>query len=85
MTAELLALADGHGTSEPHLSAILRCQAYNQAMGGAVLAPWEVSDLPGEWMEVLDAMVYRLPGMAAGRRKVQEAVERVKKERKWYH
>ena len=52
-------------------------------MMGTQLQPWELDELSGDWIEALDALVYRLPGMAEGRRKVMEAVAGIKRARKW--
>lgn len=83
MTGEVLAIAGGTGTREPHLAAILRSQAYNQVMGGTVLAPWDVQELPGEWIDALHMMAYQYPEMAAKRQEVEAALARIKKERGW--
>lgn len=79
----LLDLADGRGTREPHLKAILRAQRYNQAMGGAVITPWEIEELPGEWRDALEGIAYQVEGLAAGRKKVAERVAALKKEHGW--
>lgn len=79
----LLDLADGRGTKERHLSAILRAQRYNQAMGGAVITPWEIEELPGDWKDALQGIAYQVEGLAKGRKAVAERVAALKKEHGW--
>lgn len=38
-------------TDDELLTAIFAAAALNRASGGAVVAPWDVRDLPDEWIE----------------------------------
>jgi len=72
MTPALLALAEGRGTSNPYLAGILMAQRINTAVGYPLVAPWEVEDLPGEWLDAFMALTDRLPAMRAGKQKVAD-------------
>ncbi len=43
---------------------IIRAQKINQVMGGAAVMPWEVDELPEEWIDLFNGMVDELPAMA---------------------
>lgn len=81
MTPALLSLADGQGTSEPHLAAIFQAKMINQVMGGAFVAPWDVDELPDEWLDVFRALAVDLPGLRAGKAQVEERLEKWRKKR----
>jgi hypothetical protein len=68
----LLSLADGQGTSEAHVAAIIQAQMINRVLGGALVAPWEVDELPNEWLDVFRAMAVELPELRQGKQRVQE-------------
>lgn len=72
MTPALLCLADGQGTSEPHLAAIFQARQINQALGGAFVGPWDVDELPDEWLDAFRGLAVDLPGMREGKAKVEE-------------
>jgi hypothetical protein len=38
-------------TSNPYLARIALARMINQASGGAVIAPWEVENLPDDWLD----------------------------------
>lgn len=42
---------------------IIRAQKINQVMGGAAVMPWEVDELPEEWLDLFSGMVDELPEM----------------------
>jgi len=75
LTPALLSLADGQGTNEPHLAAIFQAHQINQVLGGAVVGPWDLDGLPDEWLDVFRALTVDLPGMRAGREKVNARLE----------
>lgn len=64
------------------LGQILRAQHVNQTLGGVVVLPWEVDDLPSEWQDAFDALAVWLPRKVRNERKVQAATEAVKKRRR---
>lgn len=43
----------------------------NGFSGGAVIAPWEVEQLPEEWLDVFKAFTEDMPTMTKARAKVQ--------------
>ena len=42
---------------------IIRAQKINQVVGGAAVMPWEVDELPDEWLDVFVGMVDELPAL----------------------
>lgn len=80
MTRGLLALARGEGTGHPLLAAYLLAQRINQAAGGAVVAPWEVDDLPDEWIDAAKGLTDELPEMAAGAQAVEDHLKKWREE-----
>lgn len=42
---------------------IIRAQKVNQVVGGAAVMPWEVDELPEEWLDLFSGMVDELPRM----------------------
>lgn len=59
---------------------VLRAQQINRVLGGAFVAPWEVDELPGDWMDALLALMQRLPQLQEGKKKVANAFERFRKD-----
>lgn len=74
-----MGLARGKGTDEPHLSSILMAQAINRIMGGALVTPWNLNDLPDDWLDAFSALAYDLPEMRAGQSKVDAALAKLRK------
>jgi hypothetical protein len=66
-----LNLAQGKGIRTGILVDILRAQRINGIMGGAFVSPWEVEDLPGEWLDAFDALAVDLPQMRKGQAEVE--------------
>lgn len=83
MTPALLALADGRGTNEAHLTAIYLAKMINREMGGVLVGPWDVYDLPEEWIDAFRGLAVELPGIRAGRKRAAEAVAELKKAHGW--
>ena len=48
-------------TGDPVLAAYFLAQHVNIAAGGTVIAPWEVQQLPLEWLDGAQAITTRLP------------------------
>lgn len=67
MTAAAHVLAADIPTDEPHLTAILRAQYIHHLTGHAVW-PWEVDDLPDEWLDAYQALAVTMPEAAKRRR-----------------
>jgi len=47
-------------TDNEYFAAILLAQKINTLSGGAVIAPWEVNDLPDDWLDAFSEMEKRL-------------------------
>lgn len=62
--------------------AILKAQAVNQVLGGAVLMPWEVDQMPDDWLEALRMFAVDLPKMEKKRKEVELVKEKLKTARK---
>lgn len=76
-----LTSSDPHhrGTKHPLLAAILLAKRINSASGGAVIAPWEIGELPDTWLDAFVALTDELPAMRKAREEAAQAVEAVKK------
>lgn len=85
MTPALLSLAGGGGTRDPLLVGFLLAKKINQAAGGAFIAPWEVADLPDEWIEAAKGLTDRLPAITEGKAKVEALKARLRKETRTRH
>ncbi|NSW52210.1 MAG: hypothetical protein HPY85_06875 [Anaerolineae bacterium] len=51
-------------------------QMVNRMSGGAVISPWEVGELPQDWVDVFLGMTSELPTMREGFRKIESAREK---------
>jgi hypothetical protein len=79
LTPAFLNLAEGRGTSDPILVNIWLARTINSQLGGAFVAPWEIGELSGEWIDALTGMAMSVPGMAQGKQKVESALEKWRK------
>jgi hypothetical protein len=70
-----LALAEGQGTRNPMLGAIWTARKINELLGGAFVGPWDVDELPGEWIDAIIGMGTRVPRMAEGKKKVEAVLD----------
>jgi hypothetical protein len=77
-----LALSGGKGTTDPLLSAFLLAKQINLAAGGTVVAPWEVGELPEEWIEAARGLTLTLPEMRAGKEQVEDHLAHWRKRHK---
>ena len=50
----------GSGTDDPLLARIILARTINSVCGGAVVAPWNVYELPDEWIDAFAAFSERL-------------------------
>lgn len=82
MTRACLMLAKGKGTDEPHLVAILQAQLVNRLMGGVMVTPWNVDELPNDWLDAFDALVWELPSMREGQAKINAKLAELRKPKK---
>jgi hypothetical protein len=69
-------LSAGDGTAIPPLVNYLLAQRVNQAAGGAFVAPWDVDQLPDEWLDAAQALTDELPRMRQGRSQAKATVDK---------
>ncbi len=81
MSSALSGLARDGKTNDPYLVAILRAQEINRFMGGAVVAPWNLVEMPGDWNDALLGLIEELPDLRETWKKV-EAVKAELRKRK---
>jgi hypothetical protein len=53
----------------------------NSYLGGAVVAPWEISELPDDWLEAINGLTIDLPEINAGQAQVDSILSEWRK--KW--
>lgn len=75
MTAAALALGAGGGTREERMAKIIKARQYNASMGGPFLAPWDLDQVPEEWILTLDALSSEIPKIREGYRELDAAFE----------
>jgi len=59
------------------LAKILRAREINEAFGGLAVMPWEVDDLPEEWLDAVRALMKELPRMRNGRKEAEAVKQRL--------
>jgi hypothetical protein len=72
LTSALFEVAREGRTNDEHLSNIFRAQKVNEVMGGMALMPWDVGDLPDEWMDVFCGLTDELPKLKAMSRQQEQ-------------
>ncbi len=72
LTAGALDLARRRGTAHPLLKAYLQARQVNQAAGGTVIAPWEVDELPEEWLDAAEALIVETVEMRQGYAEIED-------------
>jgi hypothetical protein len=60
----------GGSTDNPYITAIIRAQRIFQLTGHPVW-PWEVDELPDDWLDAMRAYAVDVPAKAAKRRAIQ--------------
>jgi hypothetical protein len=76
---ELVQLAKGKGTTEPHLVGIFTAQKINQLCGGVVVTPWNCNDLPDEWLDSFSALANDYPAVRDQQAKVAQKLAELKR------
>lgn len=66
------------------LVAIWLAKVINTELGGAFVGPWDIGDLPDEWIDAIVGMATVVPRMAESKGKVEAALEAIRKKNKWY-
>ena len=67
----MLELAQVGATSNPMLVKIDKARMVNSVLGGAAGMPWEIDDIPDEWLYAFEGITLRLPKMTAGLQKIE--------------
>ena len=62
----MLDLAAHGGTAEWPVADILAARKFNLMLGGALIAPWQLADIPDEWLMATTMLTDGLPKMRAG-------------------
>lgn len=70
-------------TADPFLAAIFRAEYINHRAGGAVIAPWEVKDLPDEWLIAYEAL-QDAPAREAQRKRLEKYHDEFKRNHPQY-
>jgi hypothetical protein len=64
-------------TTHPQLSRIYLARTFN-GLCGAVIAPWEIDDLPDEWLDALLALTDDLPELQSGLQQVKQIQDQIR-------
>jgi len=72
----LLDVARRGATQHPALRQILTAQIINRTLGGVVVRPWEVDELPDEWIDTIMALATELPGYRKGLATVEDVLSK---------
>lgn len=65
-----------NGLATGKLRELAIAKTLNQAAGGTVIAPWDVWELPEEWLDVVPALQQGLPAAQAGIQRIEAAKRR---------
>lgn len=68
----MLALSAGNGTNDPLLVSILTARQINTALGGPFVSPFEVGQIPDEFVDACMLMNTKLPQFQEARRKMEQ-------------
>lgn len=66
--------------ADPDLQAVYLARTINQAAGGAVIAPWQVAELPDTWLDLFQAMSTDMPQAAAAIGKIEARKAQIRAE-----
>lgn len=71
--------------NDPILAAIYTAQNVNAALGGQYVTPWDVGQLPQEWIDACIAMSADLPKMKANMKEMDDFLASWKNKNKVRH
>jgi hypothetical protein len=54
----------------------MRAQQINRTLGGLAVMPWEVDEIPDEWLAAFESLADELPQMQRGRAQLDAAFAR---------
>lgn len=83
MSAAILDAAKNKGLAGRAAQIVVARQI--NGMLGTSLAPWELEDLPDEWMTALEMWIYDMPRVQNWRGKVDESLARLRSRNRQVH
>lgn len=83
MSAAILAAAENKGLSGMAAQMVMARKI--NGMLGTSLAPWELEDLPDEWLTALEMWIYDMPRVQDWRGKVNESLARLRNRNQQVH
>ncbi len=72
-------MSRGDGARHAMLADIELAQMINRACGGAVIAPWQVGELPEDWLDLFRGLTVQLPEMKRARAEAQRALDEARR------
>jgi len=66
--------------ADPDLYSVYLAKVINQASGGAVIAPWQVGQLPDTWVDLFQAMIGELPNTQTAIAKIENRKAQIRAE-----
>lgn len=72
-------MAKGKPIDNPYLVGIVRAKQINQQVGGFMIAPWDISELPEDWLLVFDGLANQLPELQVAQNKVTDKLAELRK------
>ena len=79
-----MALSAGEGISGNMMADILLARKVNLALGGSFVTPWDVAELPDDWISAVLGFTDRLPTMKKGRSEVEKKLEEIRQRHPHY-
>lgn len=79
MSAAILAAAEKKGFGGM-AAQIVMARKINEVCGTS-LAPWELEELPADWLTGLEMWIYEMPKVINWQNQVQESLERLRSKR----
>jgi len=83
MSAAILAVAEKKAFGGMAAQIVLSQQI--NGILGTDLAPWELEELPDEWITALEMWIYDLPKAGAWRAKIEESMARLRERNRKVH
>jgi len=77
-------MATSGTSSHPHIIAISTAEMINRFSGGTVIRPWEIEDLPGDWVTTFRYVVEKFPGIQAGVKDAKKIIDDIKRSHPQY-
>jgi hypothetical protein len=75
LTTALLAVSDGKAAGDHLVDDVLLARQVNRILGGPFVAPWDLGDLPQDFLDVVRSLTVDLPAFWAARRQAEKKAE----------